>query len=137
MSSIWSSVLETINMSKSILVAAVMLATALPGSAWAARPATAEQAAAVKLRSCSSIANAYPGTRYAGVALSRITARGVTCTTARRVARGAHRKALGIAQPPDGIRRFSWDGWTVTGDLRPSSDIYVATKNGRRVRWRF
>jgi hypothetical protein len=35
------------------------------------------------------------------------------------------------------VRRFTWNGWRVTGDLRGSSDAYVATKGDRRVRWRF
>lgn len=79
----------------------------------------------------------YPGTRYEGVDLSRITATGATCRTAKRVARGAQRRALGLTPPPSGTRTFSWNGWRVTGDLRGSSDRYVATKAGKRVRWRF
>ena len=78
-----------------------------------------------------------PGTRYAGVDLSHITATGVSCRTARSVARGAHRKALGITPPVSGIRTFTWNGWKVRGDLRPASDRYVATRGPTRVRWRF
>ncbi len=52
----------------------------------------------------------------------------MTCTTGRRVARGAHRRALGL---PVAIGR------DVTCDLRGSSDAYVATNGGRRVRRRF
>jgi hypothetical protein len=88
-------------------------------------------------RSCGSIANPYPGTRYAGADISRITASGVSCRTARSVARAAHRRALGITPSLSGIRTFTWNGWKVTGDLRPSSDRYVATRRGTRVRWRF
>jgi len=88
-------------------------------------------------RSCGSVSDPYAGTRYEGVDLSAITASGVSCRTAKRVARGAHRKALGITPPPSGMRTYSWDGWRVTGDLRGSSDRYVATKAGKRVRWRF
>jgi hypothetical protein len=51
------------------------------------------------------------------------------------MARGAHRRALGL--PVAAVRRFTWNGWHVTGDLRGSSDAYVATKGDRRVRWRF
>jgi hypothetical protein len=105
------------------LVAAVLL---LPA---AAHGATA--------RSCGSVSNPYPGSRYEGADLSRITATGVSCATARRVARGAHRRALGLTPSPSGIRTFTWNGWRVTGDLRPSSDRYVATRRGTRVRWRF
>ena len=36
-----------------------------------------------------------------------------------------------------GIRRFTWRGWRVLGDLRGSEDRYLAVKGHRRVRWRF
>jgi hypothetical protein len=35
------------------------------------------------------------------------------------VARGAHRKALGVTPDPSGIRTFSWNGWKVTGEPAP------------------
>jgi hypothetical protein len=88
-------------------------------------------------RSCKPVENPYPGTRYEGVDLTRIFAAKVSCRTARRVAKGAHAKALGLTPPADGIRRFTWRGWKVTGNLRPSSDRYLATKGAKRVRWRF
>jgi hypothetical protein len=69
--------------------------------------------------------------------LSHITATGVSCTTAKRVARGAHKKALGLTPPPSGVRTFTWDGWKVSGDLRGNNDKYVASKCSKRVRWRF
>jgi hypothetical protein len=111
----------------------VLLALCLSVAGGALVPAT--QAAAT--RSCGSVKDPYPGTRYAGVDLTHITAKGVSCATAKRVAKGAHRKALGLTPPPSGIRSFSWDGWKVTGDLRPSHDTYVASKGSRRVNWRF
>jgi hypothetical protein len=92
---------------------------------------------AATTRSCGSVKNPYPGTRYAGVDLSHITATGVSCATAKRVAKGAHRKALSLTPPPSGIRSFTWDGWKVSGDLRGNNDKYVASKGSRRVRWRF
>jgi hypothetical protein len=92
---------------------------------------------AATTRSCGSVKDPYPGTRYAGVDLSRITARGVSCATAKRVAKGAHKKALGVTPPPSGIRSFTWEGWKVSGDLRGSNDKYVASKGSKRVRWRF
>jgi hypothetical protein len=107
---------------------AALFAVAVP-SAYGS-PATA-------IRVCKPVINPYPGTRYEGVNLSRIRATAVSCRNARRVARGAHRKALGLPLPPDGIRRFRWRKWRVTGDLRPSRDIYVAKHNAKRVRWRF
>ena len=105
--------------------------------AHAAVLATTTAAPSATTRSCGSVSSPYPGTRYAGVDLSRITATGVSCRTARTVARGAHRKALAITPSPNGIRSLTWNGWKVTGDLRPSSDRYVATRRGARVGWRF
>jgi hypothetical protein len=88
-------------------------------------------------RDCGSVSNPYPNTRYEGEDLKRVLAAGISCSSARRVARGAHRKALGLSPPPSGIRRFSWDGWRVRGDLRPTSDRYLAVRGAKRVRWRF
>jgi len=88
-------------------------------------------------RSCRPVVKPYPGTRYEGVDLRRIRATGVSCRGARRVARGAHRKALGTTPPPSGMRRFTWHGWRVTGNLRGSSDRYVAARGTKRVRWVF
>jgi hypothetical protein len=95
-------------------------------------------AGAAPYRSCGSIENPYAGTRYEGVDITRIRGLEVTCKKARRVARKAHRKALGITPPPSGIRRFTWRSWSVTGDLRGDHDRYVAkAAGGKRVRWRF
>jgi hypothetical protein len=88
-------------------------------------------------KSCGSIANPYPGTRYEGEPLSNIRATGVSCTTARSVAKNGHKKALGGPLPADGIRRATWNGWKIRGDLRGAHDAYTATKNGHRVTWRF
>jgi hypothetical protein len=97
----------------------------------------AAPASAATTRSCGSISNPYPGTRFAGEPLSHITATGVSCRTARSVTRGAHRKALGLTPTASGIRTFTWNGWKVTGDLRPAHDRYVATRGSQHVRWRF
>lgn len=104
---------------------------ALVAAAVAAAPAPA------LARECKPVRNPYPGTRYDGVDLTHIRAVGASCPTARRVARRAHRKALGLPLPADGIRRFRWHGWRVRGDLRPDRDRYLARKGTRRVRWRF
>ena len=95
------------------------------------------QAAQGAVRSCNPVLNPYPGTRYDGSDLRRIQAVGVTCRGARRVARRAHYKALGLGVPPDGVRRFRWRDWRVTGDLRGDVDRYVAARGDRRVRWVF
>ena len=109
-----------------------MLLLALAVMATAASPAHAASS-----RACDPIVNPYPGTRYEGEDLRRIRTVGTSCTTARRVVRGAHRKALGMTPPPSGVRRFTWNGWRVTGNLRGSTDTYVATRGGKRVRWVF
>jgi hypothetical protein len=92
--------------------------------------------AGAALRACTPVLDPYPGTRYAGVDLTRIRTSVGSCETARRVARRAHRKALRIT-PTRRFRRFTWRGWAVVGDLRPDHDRYVARKDGRQVRWRF
>ena len=114
--------------------AALVATTIACVAAVASGPAVAP---AATTRSCGAVRDPYPGTRYAGVDLSRITASGVSCRAARSVVRGAHRRALGITPAVSGIRTFTWNGWTVRGDLRPASDRYVATRGSTRVRWRF
>ena len=69
--------------------------------------------------------------------IARIRAEGVRCSTARRVARRGHRKALAATPDLNGIVRVRWNGWRVRGDLKPEHDRYVARKGERRVRWRF
>ncbi len=109
----------------------VTLCTAL-----AALGAPGTQAAAS--RSCKPVVNPYAGSRYEGVDLRRVRAVNVRCAVARRVARGAHRKALGMTPPPSGIRSFRWRGWKVTGNLRGDVDHYLARRRGgKRVRWLF
>jgi hypothetical protein len=110
-----------------IVVLALLAAVAPPSAALAAS----------QERACEPVRNPYPGTRYEGVDLTAIKAVKASCKTARRVARRAHRKALALPPSADGIRRFTWNGWTVKGDLRPAKDKYVARKGTRRVRWRF
>jgi hypothetical protein len=113
---------------KSLLFLASALAAGLVSA-----PAPADAA----VSRCKPIENPYAGTRYEGSDIRRIRTVGATCRTARRVARGAHRKALGLTPPPSGVRRFRWNGWRVTGDLRGSSDSYRAVRGGKRVRWIF
>ena len=108
---------------------AVLLAAGVLGAAAPAQAATFER--------CGRIADPYPGTRYEGVPLSGIRAFDVPCDRARRVARGAHRKGLGLPPSPSGTRRYRWRGWRVTADLRGPSDRYVARSAAGIVRWRF
>ncbi len=93
--------------------------------------------ASAQYKSCRPVVNPYPGTRYERVDLTRIRALGVTCSTARSVARGAHRKALRVPPSDSGVRRFRWKGWRVTGDLRGARDRYRARRGSDRVRWAF
>jgi hypothetical protein len=92
---------------------------------------------AASARSCRPVLNPYPDTRFEGADLRRIRATGVSCRVARRVARRAQRKALGLPLPRNGVRRFRWRGWRVRGDLRGSTDRYLARRGGGRVRWIF
>lgn len=92
---------------------------------------------AAQAKACQPVENPYPGTRYEGVDLTRIRAEHVGCSTARRVARKGHRKALAGVPDANGIVRVRWHGWRVRGDLKPDRDRYVARKGERRVRWRF
>ena len=109
---------------KLLLLAGALFALVLPSTASAAKK-------------CNPVKNPYAGTRYEGTDLSRILATRVTCKGARRVAKRAHHKGLGLTPPPSGIRRYTWNGWSVTGNLRGDHDRYLATKGGQRVRWRF
>ena len=94
-------------------------------------------AEAATAKPCKRIVNPYDGTRYEGTDIRRIRAVRVTCRRARRVARRAHRKGLGMTPPADGVRRYRWNGWKVTGDLRGPNDRYVARRGTKRVRWVF
>ena len=113
-----------LKLSKVLLLAGALFALVLPSTASAAKK-------------CNPVKDPYAGTRYEGTDLSRIRATRVTCPGARRVAKRAHYKALGMTPPPSGIRHFTWNGWNVTGNLRGDHDRYLATKGGKRVRWRF
>ena len=84
-------------------------------------------------RSCAPVVNPYPGTTYEGIDLSGIKAKGIGCKRARKVAKGAHRKGLALTPTPAGYLDYVWRGWEVFGNLRPASDTYTATRDGRRV----
>ena len=98
---------------------------------------TAPTAGAASYKSCKPVVNPYAGSRYEGVDLSSIRVLNGSCAGARAVAKGAHRKALGLTPGPDPVRRFAGGGWSVRGDLRGNSDRYLAVKGSKRVRWRF
>jgi len=110
---------------------------AIAGAVCALASGSALSAEAATTRSCDPVVNPYPDTKFEGVDLTEIRATKVWCSRARAVARGAHRKALGITPPSSGVRRFTWHGWRVTGDLRGNTDSYVASRGIKRVRWKF
>jgi hypothetical protein len=110
-------------------VAAACLAVAAPSPAHAADTTSA--------RACKSIKNPYAGTRYEGSDLRRIRAFRVRCSSARAFVRRAHRAALGMTPPPSGIRRFTYRGWRVTGNLRGRTDTYTATRGRKTITWIF
>ena len=99
-----------------------------------AAPAAAD---AATFKRCKPVVNPYAGTRYEGSNLHHIRALGVSCRTARYVARRAHRKALGMTPTRDGTRTFMWRRWTVHGDISGPTDYYRARRGSDRVRWRF
>jgi hypothetical protein len=86
---------------------------------------------------CRPVVNPYPDTRYEGSNLHHIRAHDVSCRRARKVARRAHRKALGLPLPRDGVREYTWRRWSVVGDLRGQTDLYRGRRGDERVRWRF
>lgn len=89
-------------------------------------------------RACAPVRDVFQGTRYEGSDLYRVRTRGVSCRTARRVARNG--TELAVAEVPDSAGRVvvSYRNWTVFDDLRRSVDRFVAkAKGGKRVRWLF
>ena len=110
--------------------ARLLLAGALCG-------ATVMSAAPAQARTCPPIDNPYAGTRYEGSDLRGIRANGLGCGSARSFVKRAHYQALGMTPPPSGVRRFTYRGWRVTGDLRGATDRYVARRGGKSIRWLF
>ena len=108
------------------VVAAVALVVVAPVAAEAA-----------VFKRCQPVVNPYAGSRYEGSNLHHIRALGVSCGKARRVARRAHRKALAMTPPADGVREYFWRRWYVVGDIRGPTDYYRARRGDDRVRWRF
>ncbi len=110
------------------------LVTATLALAFLAGPVASAEA---DFKRCRPVLNLFAGTSDEGD-VYRIRAQGVSCRTARRVARRSTRKAVSMTPPPSGIRRFSYRRWQVTDDLRPDVDRYSARAGGsKRVRWLF
>jgi hypothetical protein len=106
----------------------------------AALLAIAAAPAGAAFKSCRSIPNVSQlnGTRFAGADIFRIRAQGVSCATARSVARNATIRALGITPPVTGIKKFRYQSWSVSDDLRGNDDRYSASGTGtKRITWLF
>lgn len=91
-------------------------------------------------KSCASIRNVSQlnATRFAGSDIFRIRAQGVSCTTARRIVRGATLRGLAITPPLSGIKRFRYRAYSVSDNLRGNDDLYSATGSGsKRITWLF
>jgi hypothetical protein len=87
---------------------------------------------------CEPVLNIFEGSRYEGSKLYNIRAQGVTCATARRVARRGTYKAVADVPDAHGRVKVSYRRWTIFDDLRASVDRFVAkAPNRKRVRWLF
>lgn len=110
--------------SATIALAAVLVAMA------AASPAHA--------RSCSPVLNMFEGSRFEGSDSYRIRATGVSCRTARRVARQGTRRAVAATPNANGFVRVRYRRWRVLDDLRGSTDRFKARAGGsKRITWLF
>ena len=112
----------------------------LPAAALLALLAIAATPADAAFTSCPSIPNVsqLDGTRFAGADIFRIRAQGVSCATARSVARAATIRALRITPPVTGIKRFRYRSWSISDDLRGNDDRYTATGSAtKRITWLF
>ena len=108
-------------------VAAVTLALA-----FFAGPVAVADAA---FKTCRPVVDIFEGTSDEGD-LYRIRAQGVSCRTARRVARRGTFKAVGMTPGPSGFKRFRYRRWRIVDDLRGDVDRYSARAGGsKRVRW--
>jgi hypothetical protein len=121
-------------------VSALAMRTLALACATAALLAIVAAPADAAFKSCRSIPNVSQlnGTRFAGSDIFRIRAQGVSCATARTVARAATIRALAITPPPTGIKRFRYQSWSVSDDLRGDDDRYSARGTGtKRITWLF
>lgn len=106
-------------------LAAVLLAVA-------AAPAPAHA------KSCRPVLNMFDGSRLEGSDSYRIRATGVSCSTARRVARQGTRRAVAATPNVDGFVRVRYRRWRVLDDLRGSTDRFRArASQTKRISWLF
>jgi hypothetical protein len=110
---------------------AIPLAALAVASAW-------PTAAAADYKPCAPVRDVFEGTRYEGSDLYRVRAQGVSCKTARRVARRGTYKAVAGVPDSTGHVRVTYRRWRIVDDLTRSVDRFVAkAAGGKRVRWLF
>jgi hypothetical protein len=85
--------------------------------------------------SCGSLKDPFAGTRFSGETVSSVHASGVSCTTARSLAKKAMYRSLVMGKPGSGRVRLTIDGYRVRGDLRGSTDRFTAENGRRKVTW--
>ncbi len=106
----------------------------LPVALVACAPVTADAA----FKRCRPVLNVLEGTRFEGSDLYRIRAQGVTCGTARRVARRGTYKAVRATPDAGGIVRVRYRRWRIVDDLRGQVDSFRArARREKRIRWLF
>lgn len=100
--------------------------------------ATAAAPAPASAKSCRPVLNMFEGSRFEGSDSYRIRATGVSCSTARRVARQGTRRAVAATPNVNGFVRVRYRRWRVLDDLRGSTDRFKA-RAGRtkRITWLF
>ena len=98
----------------------------------------APTAAQADYHSCAPVRNIFEGTSYEGSDLYRIRAQGVSCATARRVARRGTYKAVADVPDSTGHVVVTYRRWRIVDDLTRPVDRFVAKAAERkRVRWLF
>jgi len=100
--------------------------------------ASATAPAPAHAKSCPPVLNMFEGSRFEGSDSYRIRATGVSCSTARRVARQGTRRAVAATPNVNGFVRVRYRRWRVLDDLRGSTDRFKARAGGsKRITWLF
>lgn len=87
---------------------------------------------------CRPVLNMFEGSRLEGSDAYRVRATGVSCGTARRVARQGTRRAVAATPNVNGFVRVRYRWWRVLDDLRGSTDRFKARSSGsKRITWLF
>lgn len=104
----------------------------------AASLAVAAAPAPASAKSCRPVLDMFEGSRLEGSDAYRIRATGVSCGTARRVARQGTRRAVAATPNVNGFVRVRYRRWRVLDDLRGATDRFKARAGrAKRVTWLF